>query len=174
MLDRAYPCPFCLKGLAAYAPYTAMIATLLRLYKTEERRVLAKVLAPLYIPLLAPIEKPVLLAVPASRRGLANRGFDQMMLITHTLTKLTGYPSLHLFKQKGEGQSKFLSLVEREKRHTITLVPLDTKVARFKEEGHTFVLLDDISTTGTTLGHCKILLTERYAIDPLCLVLALG
>lgn len=172
-MDRAYPCLFCLEGLEAYAPYTGLVATLLGLFKAKKRRVLAKVLAPLFIPMLAPIEKPLLIPVPASRKGLATRGFDQMILISRILTRLTGDPSLHLFVQKGKGESKFLSRIERQGRHTITMRPLDRKVSRLQKEGYTFVLLDDIHTTGATLALCRKMLAERYGIQAFSLVLAL-
>lgn len=173
LLDRAYPCPFCKDGIEAYSSYTALVGSLLRQYKLGQEKVLAKVLAPLYSPMLIAIEKPLLLPVPASRKGLESRGFDQMLLICKILTKRTGYPSLRLFAQKGEGQSKFLSLSERKDRHTLSLRPLSEKVIRYREAGYTFVLLDDICTSGVTLRSCSSLLAEAYGIKALSLVIAM-
>lgn len=173
LLDSAYPCLFCHKGMQAYAPYTGVVSTLLRLFKAGEQKVLSKVLAPLYIPMLARIEKPLLIPVPASRKGLATRGFDQMGLITARLQKMTGYPSIRLFAQKGEGQSKFLSRSERQERHTISLLQRTDEVFFFQQKGYSFVLLDDICTSGATLDLCTSLLEKRYAIEALSLVVAL-
>ena len=172
--DRAYPCPFCRDGVQAYAPYTGIVATLLNQFKAGQQKALAKILAPLYIPMLSPLEKPLLIPIPASRKGYAERGFDQMLLTTGILKKKTGYPALPLFVQKGEGQSKFLSRAERQRRHTITLLPLDAKVEKLHQGGHTFVLLDDICTSGSTLEHTKALLYQSHGIRALALVIALA
>jgi len=172
--DRAYPCPFCCDGLQAYAPYAGIVATLLNQFKAGEERALAAILAPLYIPMLTPLEKPLLIPIPASRKGYQQRGFDQMHLITRVLKKKTGYPTMRLFAQKGDGQSKFLSRAERQRRHAITLLPLEGKIRRLQQEGHTFVLLDDICTSGSTLEHSKALLYEGHGITALSAVIALA
>lgn len=171
--DRAYPCPFCLEGIQAYSPYIGIVSTLLGQFKAGGEKVLSQLFVQLYMPMLASIARPVLLPVPASRRGVSDRGYDQMELIVSQLMKRTGYPSLRLFTQKGAGQSKFLSLAERKERHTLSLVPNDKMVAKYKQEGYAFVLLDDICTTGLTLTTCKRLLYEQYGIEATSLVIAM-
>ncbi len=171
--DRAYPCHFCQKGLQAYAPYTGIVLSLLREFKAEEEKKVAKVLAPLYIPMLSHFEKPLLLPIPASRKGFSDRGFDQMTLICSLLEKKAGYPSLRLFDQKGDGQSKFLSRKERQGRQSLTLLSKDRKVGKLVQQGYTFVLLDDITTTGSTLATCSSLLSVQYGIDACALVIAM-
>ena len=171
--DTAYPCSFCLKGFQAYGPYTGIVSTLLNQYKAGEERLLSRIFAPLYLPMLANITKPLLIPIPASRKGFSDRGFDQMLLICRVLTRSTGYPSLRLFVQKGEGQSKFLSLSERKERHTLSLLPTDSKAITHKGNGYTFVLLDDICTSGSTLTTARDLLSEAYDIDALSLVIAM-
>jgi len=141
-------------------------------FKAGEEKVLAKVIASLYIPMLSAMERPLLLPIPASRKGYSDRGYDQMLLICRLLKKQEGYPFLRLFVQKGEGQSKFLSLEERMQRHTLSLLPLDKKVAQYRQEGYSFVLLDDISTTGSTLSTCSSLLCARYDLSVKSLVIA--
>ncbi|HHT80580.1 MAG TPA: ComF family protein [Spirochaetales bacterium] len=172
-MDRAYPCLFCQRGIQAYAPYTSVVATLLRQFKGEGQRSLSKVFAPLFIPMLASIENPLLIPVPASNKGFSDRGFDQMLLIARLLKRTGGYPYLRLFAQEGKGQSKFLSMRERQVRHTLTLLPLNEKAIQAKKSGHTFVLLDDIYTTGATLSLSKTLLAEAYGIEALSLVIAM-
>ncbi len=171
--DTAYPCPFCQKGLQAYASYTGIVSSLLNQFKAGEEKAIAKILAPLYIPMLETLKKPLLLPVPASRKGLSDRGFDQMRCIVARLGRMTGYPSLLLFAQKGEGQSKFLSLEQRKMRHTLSLIPKDKEVGHYKKGGYTFVLLDDICTTGSTLETCKALLAARYGIEASSVVVAM-
>ncbi len=171
--DRAYPCLFCQKGQQAYAPYTGIVISLLREFKAEGDTKVARVLAPLYIPMLSPFRKPLLLPVPASRKGFSDRGFDHMHLICTYLEKKVGYPSLKLFGQKGEGQSKFLSRKEREGRHSIVLLSRGKEVSKFAQQGYTFVLLDDITTTGSTLATCSSLLSAQYGIDACALVIAM-
>ncbi len=171
--DSAYPCPFCLKGFQAYGSYTGIVSALLNQFKAGEEKVLAKVIAPLYMPMLAKVEKPLLIPIPASRKGFSDRGFDQMRLICKILQEKAGYPSLRLFAQKGEGQSKFLSLKERKVRHTLSLLPQDKKVEQYRQGGYTFVLLDDICTSGVTLETCRALLSEGYGLDAQSLVIAM-
>jgi len=171
--DKAYPCLFCLEGFQTYGPYTLIVQALLSQYKTGREKALAKILAPLYIPMLAHVEKPLLIPIPASQKGLSGRGFDQMLLIAAHLKKRMGYPTMRLFVQKGEGQSKFLSLEQRRQRHTLSLLPEKKKVLQYKEEEYTFVLLDDICTTGSTLATCKALLAQGYGIDARSLVIAM-
>lgn len=171
--DRAYPCPFCLKGFQAYGSYTGIVSALLNQFKVGEEKAIAKILAPLFVPMLAKIGKPLLIPIPASSKSLSERGFDQMLLICNLLKRHEGYPYQRLFAQKGEGQSKFLSLEERLHRHSLTLLPLDKKVAQYGKEEYTFVLLDDICTTGSTLATCSSLLSERYGLSVCSLVIAL-
>ena len=173
LLDRAYPCPFCLQGFQAYGPYAGMLSALLSRFKAGEEQAVAKVLAPLYLPMLTQMDNPLLIPIPASRKGLSDRGFDQMLLISRLLKKKEGYPFLRLFAQKGEGQSKFLSLEQRKKRHTLSLLPNKSIGTKYRNEGYTFVLVDDICTTGSTLATCKALLAEQYDIDARSLVIAL-
>ncbi|HAF86921.1 MAG TPA: hypothetical protein DCG32_11300 [Sphaerochaeta sp.] len=171
--DVAYPCPFCLKGFQAYGSYTGIVSALLNQFKAGAEKPLSRVFTSLYIPMLATIEKPLLIPIPASKKGFSDRGFDQMLLICRMLTKRIGYPSLRLLVQKGEGQSKFLSLAERKERHTLTLLPLDTRVRTYKDAGHTFVLLDDICTSGSTLATGRALLAQGYGIEARSLVIAM-
>lgn len=171
--DSSYPCPFCLKGFQAYGSYTGIVSDLLSQFKAGEEKVLAKIIAPLYMHMLAKMEKPLLIPIPASRKGFSNRGYDQMLLICRLLKKEEGYPFLRLFVQKGEGQSKFLSLEERQQRHTLSLLPLDKTVAQYRENGYSFVLLDDICTTGSTITTCVSLLFARYELSVSSLVIAM-
>ena len=171
--DSAYPCLFCLEGVQAYASYTGIVSALLNQFKAGEQKRVAKILAPLYIPMLKTLEKPLLIPIPASRRGYSERGFDQVLLMCRILHSSEGYPVLRLFSQKGEGQSKFLSRSERQSRHTLSLRPKDKQVALYAEAGNTFVLVDDIRTTGTTLATCRELLTKRYGIDARSAVIAM-
>ncbi|MBI9093328.1 MAG: ComF family protein [Sphaerochaeta sp.] len=171
--DVAYPCPFCLTGFQAYGSYTGIVSNLLNQFKAGEEKLLSRVFAPLYMPMLATIEKPLLIPIPASKKGFSDRGFDQMLLICRMLTKRIGYPTLRLLVQKGEGQSKFLSLAERKERHTLTLLHLDTSVQMYKNAGYTFVLLDDICTSGSTLATGRALLAQGYGIEARSLVIAM-
>ena len=171
--DLAYPCPFCFTGFQAYGSYMGIVSDLLNQFKTGKEKLLSRVFASLYIPMLATIEKPLLIPIPASRRGFSDRGFEQMLLISKMLSKRTGYPSLRIFVQKGEGQSKFLTLSERKERHTLSLNPKNPSINLYKNAGHTFVLLDDICTSGSTLATSRALLAQGYGIEAQSLVIAL-
>ncbi len=162
-----------MQGIQAYSSYSGLVRALLNQYKVGEERILSKVFAPLYASMLASIGKPLLLPVPASKKGFSDRGFDQMLLIASQLKKSEGYPSLRLFSQKGAGQSKFLSLAEREERHTLSLNPSCKNLLKYSQGGYDFVLLDDIFTTGSTLATCKKLLSDQYGIEAYSMVIAM-
>ncbi|MDT4761485.1 hypothetical protein [Sphaerochaeta sp. PS] len=175
VVDEAYPCLFCLNAFQAYGTYTGLLAELLLLYKIGGQRSLKKVLASLYVPLLEPLGKVVLIPIPASRNGLKRRGFDQMGLVCRYLKRSRGYGMLSLFVQTGVGQNKFLSRHERHERHPLTLIPKKgAEIARYQKEGYSFVIIDDVSTTGFTLQVARDLLAKAYGIDPFSLVLALA
>lgn len=173
-MDHAYACLFCEQGIQAYAPYTEFAKSLMVRYKGKREKNLATVLAPLYSGMLSNIDNPVLLPVPASRRGYALRGFDQMFLICKHIRGHQRYPMLKAFKQAGKEQSKFLSLEERKHHHSLSLRNIDTKIAQYQKENYTFVLLDDITTSGSTLQTCRTLLQDHYGIEALSLVFAMA
>ena len=175
LLDSHYPCARCTDRILAFGRYEEPLSRLIIQYKITGERKLKSLLASLYLTLLSTIEHPVLIPVPASREGFDDRGFDQMLLIVKVLRKKVHIPFLTLFKPIGKIEQKFLSSEERKKSVSYSLETNKTKkVQNFKKYGYEFVLLDDISTTGSTLAACRKLLLDTYGIKTYGVVLALA
>jgi ComF family protein len=175
VLDSQYPCKCCATGIKAYGRYEPPLSTLLKRYKLGSEKDLSKVLAPLYQTMLGKLGKIALIPVPASKKGFQDRGFDQMALLCKVLHRQHGYPVVQALKAKGRGEQKFLSFEQRKLREGYGLARKKNRVLkRLHKEGYSFVLIDDISTTGRTLEQCRGLLDSSYAIQSLAIVLALA
>jgi predicted amidophosphoribosyltransferase len=147
----------------------------LKRYKLGSEKDLSKVLAPLYQTMLGKFGKIALIPVPASKKGFQDRGFDQMALLCKVLHRQHGYPVVQALKAKGRGEQKFLSREQRKLREGYVLARKKDRVLKhLQNEGYSFVLLDDISTTGKTIEQCRILLHSTYAIQSVAIVLALA
>ncbi|WP_320130902.1 hypothetical protein [uncultured Sphaerochaeta sp.] len=173
--DAVYTCSNCSQGLLSYGRYIPPLSTLLGRYKFSCEKSLAKVLVPLYQSLLIHLKNPVLVPVPASKKGLHDRGFDQMAYLCKSLESMHDYPVLSLLKARGKGEQKFLSREQRKLRAGYKVIKnKKSLVESYAKKGYSFVLIDDISTTGRTLEVCADMLLEAYGIKPQAIVLALA
>jgi ComF family protein len=175
MLDLHYPCVGCLKGIQAYGRYEPPLSTLIKRYKFGSEKKLAKVLAPLYHSMLQNLGNVVLIPIPASRKGFHDRGFDQMATLCKVLKKNYGYPVLHVLVGKGKGEQKFLTSEQRKQRIGYAVEKRQSAVIeKCKLQSYTFVMIDDISTTGRTLEQCSELLNQSFGVQSVSIVLALA
>ena len=175
ILDAHYPCKRCFEGVLGYGRYEEPLSDLIITYKIAKERRLKSVLASFYLTILKTLEKPVLVPIPASNEGREDRGFDQMLLIAKVLKQKENLPFLSLLRPIGKEEQKFLTSEQRKNSTSFTLLPnKDRKVQYYIDEGYQFVLLDDISTTGTTLDTCKDLLFGTYGIQAYRMALALS
>jgi predicted amidophosphoribosyltransferase len=125
--------------------------------------------------MLEKLGKVALIPIPASKKGFQDRGFDQMVTLCRVLHRQHGYPVVKALKAKGRGEQKFLSLEQRTLREGYILAGKKYRVLRrLQKEGYSFVLLDDISTTGRTLEQCQLILDSSYSIQSVAIVLALA
>ena len=175
VLDLQYPCLCCSGANRAYGRYEPPLSTLIQRYKFGSEKNLSKVLAPLYHSMLQEFGNVALIPVPSSRKGYRDRGFDQMDCICKVLKKSYGYPVLQVLVGKGRGEQKFLSSEQRKLRVGYAVARgKHSLVESFIKRNYSFVLVDDISTTGRTLEQCGSLLQQAYGIQSKAIVLALA
>ncbi len=105
--------------------------------------------------------------VPISKNGYYKRGFDQCAVLATAVSEHTGLPVRHvLHKRDVEKQSRLPApqrVINVKGAYSVT-----TNV-----DGARILLIDDICTTGSTLGECVGLLYDSGAAEVRCAVLAL-
>ena len=116
--------------------------------------------------------KFILIGVPASKRRLKERGFDQNKLLGEEIMELGGenflewWPDL-IFRIREVGvQSEIKSRKERLKNME------NVFGAKSAVKGRTVVLIDDVTTTGSTLKDARRALRAAGAKKTYCLSLA--
>ena len=168
-------CPFCgaLTGVDSYISLTwfqSYVKELLLLYKTGKELRLRHFFARMVHDCL-PVEKTDLLKgrtalvpVPPRRGKIRRQGWDQVDLLCSTLHKKYGYRVLRLLKRSDRVQQKTLGLEERAEHMEGVLgfgkgaVDLLSRQDRPEK----LILLDDILTSGATLGAASSLLNTRF------------
>jgi ComF family protein len=101
--------------------------------------------------------------VPLHRRRRRERGFNQAGVLAEELSRLTGMPVLSDALSKTINIRPQTSLRSEARRANIRGA---YRVARPEAvRGKTIVLVDDVCTTGSTLGECARVLRKAGAAD---------
>jgi ComF family protein len=111
--------------------------------------------------------------VPLARRRLLMRRFNQSAILARELARLTGLPYEPLLLERTRATASQVGLTRLQRRDNVAgafAVP-----ARLEEQvmGRHIILIDDVITTGSTVGACAAALRRRGAarIDVLALAL---
>ena len=118
--------------------------------------------------------EPLLIPIPVSKKRFRERGYNQCELIAKELCKLDGNNSFILEKQN------LIKIIDtphqsRAKNRKERLENLkDSFRVRFPEKikSRNIILLDDITTTGTTLREADKILRQNGARKIICLTMA--
>lgn len=104
--------------------------------------------------------------VPARRKNINKRGYDQMAVIAEALERLYGMPALFCLHRKGGKSQKTLTM-EGRKQNISNTIKLKKKciVPRI-------VLIDDVYTTGSTISECSRILKQGGAGQVFSLTIA--
>jgi len=118
-------------------------------------------------------QKPVLVPMPVSDKRRFERGWNQVELVAENVKKRFGdrlkYLPNQLVKHRHtESQTRTSSKGERQKNLAGSMRILSPKSV----EGKAIILLDDVTTTGSTFAEAKRALKEAGAGKVLCLALA--
>ncbi|HNW71536.1 MAG TPA: ComF family protein [Candidatus Paceibacterota bacterium] len=114
--------------------------------------------------LLENFQKPILIPIPLSPKRLRQRGFNQASLICEKLIKLNNTDFILekdvLLKPKDTEHQALIK--ERNKRLKNIIGSFSVKNAE-KIKNRNIILIDDVTTTGATLGEAKKVLREAGA-----------
>jgi competence protein ComFC len=117
-----------------------------------------------------PVHGDLLVPVPLHRRRLRERGYNQSSLLAEKLGKLTALPVLDgsLCRLKDSLPQARTTTVEERRRN----VEKAFACQNGKLRGKTFILIDDVCTSGATLESCAAALKTAGAVSVWGLTLA--
>lgn len=107
---------------------------------------------------------------PLSRKRLRQRGFDQAELLARAVGKELGVPVVPLLEKVRNTQPQS-SLTEKAQREANARGAYRLR-AGVQVSGQRLLLVDDVVTSGSTLGECAYLLKQGGAQRVWCLTLA--
>jgi len=113
----------------------------------------------------------IITSVPLHRRRQNERGFNQAEVLAKIVAKKVGYNYLSLIKRKIHKKTQ-VELSGKQRRENLEgiFTPINTE----NIAGKTVILVDDVSTTGTTLEECAKVLRQAGAKQVWGLVVARG
>ena len=140
----------CLAGLhasdlRAVAAYEDVAKQLVATVKFGGSRAAARRIATLIAPYVAKYDHCVLVPIPATVSHVRQRGFDQSVLITRHVSKLSGIPWLHALARSGS-KHQLGANREQRTRQLQTAIRVTSMVS-----GRNIVLIDDVLTTGSSM-----------------------
>ena len=160
-LARARPCAFPLPAAdwaVAAAPYDGIARTLVAALKFRAHLPLADPMAAAIAAAAGGrLDGRTLVPVPAAPSRRRRRGFDPADQITRAVARQTGAPLLRCLR-RADGPRQ----VGRERRERLASPPRVRAVAAAPRRA---VLIDDVATTGATLGACAVALRAAGAAE---------
>lgn len=160
--------------LRSYALYDGVIREMIHMFKYRNKEYLSKSLAlflyeafKFYRELN---ESEIVLPVPLHWLKKYIRGYNQTELLAKEFSKLSNIPYINdvIYKSKyTKSQTKLNSELRRRNVEGTFLIEHKEKIY-----GKNVLLIDDVSTTGTTLNECAKVLKSNGAKKVFCLTLA--
>ena len=153
----------------AFCPfiYEGKIKNSIFAFKESNRRFLAKGFAQLIVKYMS-ADMPkldIVTYIPMAKKKQKKRGFNQSQLLAEEIGKLLNLPVLCLFsKQKDSKAQKNLNYKER--THNV-MGMFALKKAKLKESDN-ILIVDDIITSGATIGYCAGLLRPKVGKVYVC------
>ena len=153
----------------AYGSYDGALRELIHLLKYQQVRPAAKVLGGMLAEAVAKLEPTfagpgLIVPVPLHARKERQRGFNQSEMVARVAAKAMGSKGLTLAPEAltrvRETKSQ-IGLTSHQRREIIRgafAVPRPERIA-----GRTILLVDDVYTTGTTVGECSRMLRRAGA-----------
>ena len=118
-----------------------------------------------------PRESFILTAPPRTKKKARETGTDQAVLLAEETSYLTGIPYTPLLERTGNGQEQKTLDTAGRKANAEQSCRIKTGRGRYAQNRNV-LLLDDIITTGATLGVCASVLREAGAEEVFCVTAA--
>jgi predicted amidophosphoribosyltransferase len=159
--------------LLSYGFYDGILEHLITEYKHAGKIMASVVLSGLFESMLQSFDHPVLIPIPSSRSGKRSLGFDHMALVTAILGKRLNLQSIHLFRQKANSLYTVLSRSQRQQTSNLEIRKRAAKqMQKLLLQNRTFLILDDIYTTGNTCKRAQELLYTEFSVQASICVIA--
>jgi ComF family protein len=152
-----------------------MLRDVILLFKYKKFRVLGKELAGFAVNTLGREASlwwgaDALLAVPLHSKRERQRGFNQARTLTEEISKRVGIDFQKRALVKAKNVLPQTSMEAKQRKNNIKDAFRPAKNAEIK--GKTFVLIDDVYTTGATIQECSKVLLESGASEVRALTIA--
>lgn len=115
-----------------------------------------------------------LVPVPLHKRKLRKRGFNQAGVLCKEISKLTGVKSLDKLLIRKKNTKSLSRLSPRERVNNLKgAFHINQKYKNNNIESRSFLIIDDIYTTGSTMNFCSKILVENGAKNVCGLTIAI-
>ncbi len=157
-------CPVCqqqsgLQCVWVGGAYQGLLEKMIKKYKFERARAAHEPLARILAAILPPGDWQ-LVPVPTAPVRVRQRGYDQVLLIARTLSRLTGMPLSPLLRRTHDsrqvGANRATRLAQSQNAFYVARTPLTQRP---------ILLIDDVCTTGATLSAAAKVLHQAGAIE---------
>ncbi len=143
----------CLDSVRSALPYQGWVAAAIQAFKYRDETARAQSLAVRLAPWLATWpDVDALIAVPLHPRRRRDRGYNQAELLARELSRVSGVPVLAPLIRTRHTSPQVGTDAERRRQNVSGAFAL--RPGQELCSGGRFVLVDDVRTTGATLGAC--------------------
>lgn len=155
-------------------PFSGTVAEAIHLLKYSERRSIARRLAALMRGCLAPgdryLQSDLIAAVPLHGARLRERGYNQAQLLADEFSRMTGIPADPKAVSRTRHNPTQTRLNRKQRLENVRNIFRAQDPSRVR--GRRVILVDDVLTTGATIGSCARALLEAGASEVLALAAA--
>ncbi len=155
-------------------PFAGTVAEAIHLLKYSERRSIARRLAALMRGCLGTddcyLKSDLIVAVPLHSARLRERGYNQAQLLADELSRMTGIPADPKAVRRVRHNPTQTRLNRKQRLENVRNIFQVKDPSRVR--GRRVILVDDVLTTGATIGSCARALLEAGALEVLALAAA--
>ena len=152
---------------------SGLLGNIVHTYKYDSVRALAKPLAEIMqhaLPASIPAKTSCIVPLPTITKHIRTRGFDHTLLLAKQLSKLTGIPVSQIIQRAKNtiqvGANHKTRQIQAAKAYNLTATQLDLNT--------TYILFDDVWTTGASMLACTKMLQQAGAKQIIIAILSLS